>query len=247
MEPETIFLTETDSTNGVAVSLAEQGAIDGTVVVADMQTKGRGRLGRTWQSPFRKGLYCSIIVRPQIEITDYPLITMSAGLGVVEALDEVSGVEFQLKWPNDIYRSGKKCGGILVETSSFVSQMKPFAVVGIGINVQNRNDDFPDEIYGKATSLFLESGKQIDRDVLLMVVRRKMMERLRQLEGKGFGEILELWRKKDMLSGKVLQWVTRAGTKIVGQSLGPDNRGCLHVKDTSGRIHEVLSGDINLL
>lgn len=248
MKSETIFLPETDSTNSVAYALAEKGAGSGTAVVARKQSAGRGRLGKQWQSPAGKGLYCSIIARPRIEIIDYPLITMTAGLGIALALEYVCGIEFQLKWPNDIYRRGLKCGGILVETSPLQNHQKEkFAVIGIGINVNNRREDFPSKIVDKATSLYLECGKDFELNALLETIRRQLMVRLQQLEESGFSLILDQWCCKDLLIGKQLKWVTQKRKVIKGKSLGPDERGRLHVQDKNGQVHEVLSGDISLV
>jgi len=247
MTAKTIHLKETDSTNSVAYSLAEDGVAHGTAVVAEYQSLGRGRLGKSWQSPANQGLYCSFVIRPNLATSDYPLITMSAGLGVALALEETSALEFSLKWPNDIYRNGRKCGGILVESSPLTNHHKEhFVVVGVGLNVNNRANDFPQEIGDKATSLYIEGGKVMDKQVVFEVIRGQLLYQLQRLEGEGFAGILKQWSEKDMLVGKQLSWVTRLGEVVEGLSLGPDSSGRLHVKDKSGVIHEVLSGDISL-
>jgi len=247
MIPETIFLPKTDSTNRVAFSMAGKGAVHGSAVIADKQEKGRGRLGRNWQSPAGKGLYCSIIVRPRISVDDFPLITMGAGLGVVLAIESVCGLNFGLKWPNDIFRRGKKCGGILVESSPLTHGSDHFAIVGIGINVDTGGNDFPADIRHKATSLLIECDNTIEKQSLFEAIRMQLLEQLQRLEKDGFGPILKQWRQKDVFAGKRLQCVARTGELVDGISLGPDERGRLHIRDDNGAIHEVLSGDVNLV
>lgn len=249
MIPETIFLLKTDSTNSVAYSMAEKGAAHGSAVIAGEQIKGRGRLGKDWQSPPRKGLYCSFIIRPRIATCDYPLITMSAGLGVVLAIEAICKIEFGLKWPNDIYRGGRKCGGILVESSPLTNHHTDhFAVVGIGINVDTQKSDFPTDIIDKATSLYLECGKIIEKQRLFEMIKTQLLNQLQRMERDGFAPILKQWREKDILTGQQqLQWVTQSGEVVSGVSLGPDENGRLHIRDEKGLIHEVLSGDINLV
>lgn len=243
---ETTFLQRTDSTNSVAYSMAEKGAAHGTAVIAETQTQGRGRLGKEWQSPLGKGLYCSFIIRPRIALGDYPLITMSAGLGVALALDSLCGIEFGLKWPNDIFRSGKKCGGILVESSPLTNPHSDhFAIVGIGINVNSSVSDFPAEISRKATSLYLESGKIVEKQLLFETIKKQLMEHVYCLEKDEFAAILQRWRQKDILVGQQLQWVTKSKIVVEGISLGPDDRGRLRIRDKEGVTHEVLSGDIS--
>lgn len=241
------YLRSTTSTNRVAYNLALDGEPAGTAVIADSQTEGRGRLGRAWQSQPGKGLYCSVIVRPIIDLEDYPKITLTAGLAVVIALEEVTGLEMSLKWPNDIYAGGKKCCGILTESSSLVEDgHKRFAIVGIGINVNSAEGDFPPELRDKATSLRILSGMEYDMNVIFDRVKTSLFEKLTLLESKGFAGILADWRKKDMLAGRWLQWLSTSGEIIYGRSEGPDDSGRLLVKDTDGKIHLILSGDISL-
>jgi BirA family transcriptional regulator, biotin operon repressor / biotin---[acetyl-CoA-carboxylase] ligase len=241
------YLQETSSTNKVAYDLALNGEPSGTAVIAVSQGEGRGRLGKVWQSPPGKGLYCSIIVRPHLALEDYPKITLTAGLAVAIALEEITGLEMRLKWPNDVYADGKKCCGILTESSSLTEEReKRFAIVGIGINVNTENRDFPLDLQSKATSLRLLTGTEYDIQEIFHRVRMHLLEKLRLFESFGFGAILKDWRKRDMLSGKWLQWVSTSGEIIYGQSEGPDDAGRLMAKDQEGNMHQILSGDISL-
>jgi BirA family transcriptional regulator, biotin operon repressor / biotin---[acetyl-CoA-carboxylase] ligase len=243
-----IHLQHAASTNRVAYDLALNGETTGTAVIADAQTEGRGRLGKAWQSPPGKGLYCSVIVRPRIDLEDYPKITLTAGLAVAIALEEVTGLEMSLKWPNDVYAGGKKCCGILTESSSLAEDgHERFAIVGIGINVNSAEGDFPPELRDKATSLRILSGEGYDINVIFHQVKTSLFEKLTLLESHGFPGILADWRKKDMLAGRWLRWLSTSGEIIFGQSAGPDDSGRLLVKDKDGKIHPILSGDISLV
>lgn len=129
----TYFFESVPSTNVIARKLAEDGAVHGTSVIAANQTERRGRLGKSWCSAAGKGLYCSIIVRPKLAVKDFPKITLAAGIGVAIAIDRLTGVFSRLKWPNDIFIDGKKCGGILTESSSLNEPVALFASTGLPI------------------------------------------------------------------------------------------------------------------
>lgn len=236
-----------DSTNIKAKELAARGAVSGTGVVAASQTKGRGRLGKQWHSVAGKGLFCSIIVRPDVQMEDYPQITLVAGLSVALALDRFVAALSSLKWPNDILISGKKIAGILTESSPLNNTSDArYAVIGIGINVNQVVEDFPLELREMVTSLLLETASEWNLDTLFQAVRLELLQQLQVLSSDGFSPLLEQWRRKDFLLGKEMVCVNRDGKKIRGIAQGPDSKGQLHVQDASGRMHEVLSGDVRL-
>lgn len=243
-----ITLESTESTNRDAMELASQGAMHGTAVIAKEQSQGRGRLGKRWQSPQDKGLYCSIIVRPDVRAEDYPFLTFVAGLAVAEALEKEFSLKAGLKWPNDIFFGMRKCGGILTESSNLheIAATNRFAVVGIGLNVNTALDDFDEEIAATATSLLIESGKEIDLKMVFDLIRNELLIQIELFENEGFLQVIRRWRKRDCLLGKRLSWVSVTGCKVFGVSLGPDDEGRLHVKDDNGIVHEILSGDIQL-
>jgi BirA family biotin operon repressor/biotin-[acetyl-CoA-carboxylase] ligase len=243
----TKYFKSIDSTNVKAKEIAELGAISGSAVVAEYQTKGRGRLGKDWHSVQGKGLYCSIVVRPDVMLEDYPKITLVAGLSVSIVLDRISGKSSQLKWPNDIYFAGKKIAGILTESSSLTTELEGrYAVIGVGINVNHVLEDFPLELRGQVTSLSIENCKKFDVDELFQAVRLELIHQLQKFSDDGFKPLLRQWRKKDFLLGKEMECVSVEGKKIRGIAQGPDDTGQLHVRDTNGQIHEVLSGDVRL-
>lgn len=162
---EKIFLVEScSSTNDLANEKALQGEEEGTVVIAEKQTEGRGTKGRKWFSIREKGLYLSIILRPRRK--DLSLLPLAFGLAVRDALFETEGLDVRLKWPNDLVHSGKKLGGILCE-ASFIGNEMSHVILGIGINLNQERYDFPEGIRSQATSLKLLLKKNIDRDLFL--------------------------------------------------------------------------------
>ncbi len=243
----THHIQSTPSTNILARDMAEAGAVHGTAVIASYQTAGRGRLGKEWHSKKGKGLYCSIIVRPPLKIKEYPKITLTAGVAVSHALDSMTGLISQLKWPNDIYYQGKKCGGILTESSALnIHLTKRYAIVGIGININNILEDFPGELQDNVTSLALMTGREFEITRVFERIREQLLVQLDLFCEKGFAHILNIWRQKDFLLGKKMRCVSTDKKVIEGTALGPDEDGVLHVEDRNGMIHQVLSGDVRL-
>ncbi len=243
MDQDIIRLEITDSTNRVALDAAEQGAAHGTAVISDSQHAGRGRLGKSWISPPGTGLYCSLVVRPKLDAAEYPQLSFVAGLAVAVTIDRIYDLNTGLKWPNDIYFSTKKCGGILIESRP-AKEMS--AVVGIGLNVNTEAAMFPDEISERATSLFLQSGRKMDIESLFIELRKEVLTHIASLETAGFAAIMKQWRQRDVFLGKRLEWLSVSGERVVGESLGPDDQGLLHVRSDDGKIHQILSGDVTL-
>jgi BirA family biotin operon repressor/biotin-[acetyl-CoA-carboxylase] ligase len=240
------FLAATDSTNTVAMALAREGAPPGTLVVAEGQSAGRGRLARQWLSPPGRGLYVSFILRPTLELADLPKITLAAGVALCRAVVRATNVGVRLKWPNDLLLHGKKCGGILAETSGLVGDGPMAVILGIGINVNTPQAFFPAELNDKATSLAATAGREFMRGPLLLALVEEVDDVVRLLEKGGFAEILAAWRQHDGLTDQRLTWITPQGAVVTGISLGPDEDGRLHIRDDAGTVHEVLSGDLTL-
>jgi BirA family biotin operon repressor/biotin-[acetyl-CoA-carboxylase] ligase len=244
---DTLILEAVDSTNRVARELAYTDKPHGYGLLAGLQTAGRGRIGKAWQSPPDAGLYCTILLRPNLEIKDYGKITLTTGLAVSLVLEKLYNLKPQLKWPNDIYIEGRKCSGILVETSSLEDTGgQNFALVGIGVNVNNEKNEFDLELQKTATSIFIETGRKQDILSLFAAIRSQLLHSIAQLERKGFDDILNQWRKRDMLHKKWTSWVTPAGKVVYGESQGVDRNGVLRIRDRAGKSHEVLSGDVSL-
>lgn len=237
-------LAETGSTNAVAMELGLAGAPAGTLVLAESQTEGRGRLGRQWHSPAGAGLYFSLVLRPRLAVAELPQITMAAGLALCQAIEEETGLAPGIKWPNDLLLGLKKFAGILVESGPVTAE-QPLVILGIGINVLTPVSAFPDFLQDKATSLLAFSGRSFSRKKLLGAVLFRLEKVLDRLETEGFANILSEWQSRDALRNTWLTWLTPSGEAVRGWSLGPDANGVLHIKDEMGRIHAVLSGDIN--
>ena len=159
---EIVHRDSIDSTNLLAAELARGGAEEGTAVLAEQQTAGRGRLGRSWVSPARLNLYCSVVLRPAIPPLEVPRLTLVAGVAVAEAILATAAVPARIKWPNDVLIDGRKVAGVLTELEAEADRVR-FVVVGIGVNLNATAGDFPPELRDKATSLALASGAPVGR------------------------------------------------------------------------------------
>jgi BirA family transcriptional regulator, biotin operon repressor / biotin---[acetyl-CoA-carboxylase] ligase len=239
------LLACTGSTNQDGLAHGRRGAAAGTLLVAETQTAGRGRLGRQWLSPPGTGLYFSVILRPRLAPADFPKITLAAGLAVCQAVETATGLAPAIKWPNDLLLAGRKFCGILTESEGLADRA-PLAVLGIGLNVSTPLAAFPAELREKATSLLAHAGRHYQRGPLLLAILTRLERVLGQLEDGLFAELLAEWRRRDGLAGKRLSWLTPAGEVVAGLALGPDANGILRIRDESGGIHEVLSGDLSL-
>jgi len=176
------------STMPEAARLASEGAPAGTVVVAEEQTAGQGRLGRSWYSEKETGLYVSFVLRPAAPEGALQLVTVAAGLAAQEAVERVSGLRCRIKWPNDLLADGKKCGGILCQTA------EQAVIAGIGINVNHAG--FPPELAGTATSLRMRTGRITAREDLLVELAERMDHYCGILEGDGGEAVLRLFAER---------------------------------------------------
>ena len=237
-----VYLEKVNSTNDIAKELAAKGAEEGTIVLAEKQLRGRGRMGRWWDSPFGKGIYVSIILKPGIMPQDAPKITMVFGVAAVRAIEKVTSLKAGIKWPNDLLINGKKVGGILTEMSTEMDGIE-YIVVGIGINVNNSLSSFPDEIKKTASSLKIELNRPVSRIVFFGRLLEQMEDYYRTFVGGNFSSVLNEWRKLTVTLGNRVESATREG-KIYGEAIDIDPDGALMVKDEKGVIHRIISGDI---
>lgn len=241
------YLAETDSTNRVALEQGQQGgAAAGLVIVAGQQSAGRGRLGKKWLSSPDHGLYFSMVVRPRLSWSELSKITLASGLAVAEALQPHCRDEVMLKWPNDMVIGGRKCGGILVEADLSRAE-SPLVVIGIGLNLQRPAGGYPPEIAARAGALADQRGEDIDAGSLLEKLVSHLDRVVAELEQQGWPAIRERWQQRDITLGQKLTWVTAGGELITGISQGIDTEGLLFILDDHGTLHEVLSGDVQLL
>lgn len=226
-----------DSTNTWASSLAQGGAPAGTVVVAEAQWKGRGREGRSWHSPAEVGLWCSLILRPESPSVPSAALGLVSALGVVEAAGMICGVEGGIKWPNDLLLRGRKWGGILVEASSRGERLD-YAVVGIGLNVNQGESEFPADLAARATSLRMEAGSPVDRGELLAAVLARLERYYELFLREGLVPLAERIQVRDVLRTRRVR--VRLGDRVVeGEARGMDDQGCLVLN--TGRTEERLS------
>ena len=236
------FFDEVTSTQDVARKLITNGVHEGTLVVSDRQIQGRGRLARKWHSRENKGIWATLIIRPDLPARRLPQFTLLTAVAISQALEETTGIIPEIKWPNDILVRGKKLCGILTEMVPGTNGL-PALMIGFGINVGHRADDFPSDIKGRATSLFLETGKEWDHDEILQVICNRFEKLYAILIKEGFSPIKTLWESYCISLGHVITARTVSGT-ITGEALGIDHEGVLLLKNADGRIERLYSADI---
>jgi len=232
---------KTDSTNRVALELGHAGEPEGAIVLTEEQTAGRGRAGRTWHSERATGIYVTLLLRPKLAPVQAPLITMMAGLSVHSAVQRVTGLTVDLKWPNDLFIRGKKVGGILTEMHAEPGQVR-FIIVGIGLNVNQ--EKFSGELTDVATSLRLETGKVQSRMELLVRLLREFESDYNRLLREGVGSIVARFEAVSSYAiGKRVR-VTNASESYVGTTAGLGPEGLLQVMRDDGRVLTVIAGDV---
>ena len=231
----------TDSTNRVALDLGYANEAEGAVVLAEQQTAGRGRAGRTWHSERATGIYVTLLLRPKISPVQAPLLTMMAGLSAHAAIQAQTGLHPDLKWPNDLMLNGKKLGGILTEMHAETTLVR-FVIVGIGINVNQ--DKFPAELSEIATSLYAETGKAQSRLELLTRLLREFETDYNRFLREGSASITERFAKvSSYASGKKVR-VTNGAESYVGVTAGLRPEGLLQVQREDGAVSTVFAGDV---
>ncbi len=230
------------STNDIARRLAEEGAEQGTVVIAREQTAGRGTKARSWHSARDQGLYLSVILRPRNpELTLFPL---AAGLAASAAIDKVCGVKTGLKWPNDVCAMGKKLGGILVESCS-LGNLLNYAILGIGLNVRQKEEDFPEELRPKAISLAMVAKKRIRTRELTRSLLAEIGRVFRMIEEGKKAEVIRSFLAKTVHpAGQPLTVVTDTGPHT-GVFVGLDERGGLLLEE-NGKPSVFYSAEITM-
>lgn len=234
--------TSLDSTNDTAITLAGQGAEQGTVVIAETQAKGRGRLGRPWVSPKEKGIYMSVILKPQIPPSATSKITLIASLAAAKAIRKETSLPVLIKWPNDIILKNKKISGILTEISAQPDVIK-FLVLGIGINVNTQQELLPPA----ATSISAELGQKVNRISLAQEVLRQLEKYYLEFNHKCFDAIINEWQNLSATLGSRVK-VINNDSFFEGQAVGIDKiTGSLIVRDDNGFLQTVLSGDVEIL
>lgn len=230
------------STNTIAKEMAANGAVSGTVIIANEQTEGRGRMGRTFYSPESSGIYFSIILRPNLNLEDSLMITTAAAVAVAQAIETVSGKSAQIKWVNDIFVDGKKVCGILTEASlNFENGCLEYAVVGIGINIETK--DFPDAIKPVAGSLFQEKPEDVPvTSILLANVLNNVASCMDSLTDKKY---LEEYRNRSFLLGKQVL-VLKGSETFSARALDIDEKARLVVEYENQKTEALNSGEVSI-
>jgi BirA family transcriptional regulator, biotin operon repressor / biotin---[acetyl-CoA-carboxylase] ligase len=237
------FSQELTSTNTLAMGLAADGVPEGTVVIAETQTSGKGRLGRKWISP-KGNLYLSVVLRPNIPIHKAPLITLTGAVAVASAIRTTSGLEAGIKWPNDILISGKKVCGLLTEMSAEQDRIRHI-VLGIGVDVNMEMGELPPDVRSLSTTLAAEAGAKINRTALLQQVLRDL-ERWYQKFLANDGDVLDEWKKLNITVGNRIT-VSGAGEALNGLAQGVDSDGRLIVRLDNGTVRTLAAGDVTIV
>lgn len=236
---EVIFYTETTSTNDIALDLASKGADEGTLVVADSQTMGRGRGDRKWFAPAGTSILASLILRPSIELSQINKIVAITAISIVYAIRDMTNLPALVKWPNDVVINNKKVAGILAEAKTEKNSVS-YVVVGFGINVNVPKASFPEEIVDIAISLSIESGYEISRIHLLQEILRQIESRYLKLDDDSF---LDEWKSLSATIGRQVQ-IEYADSIKTGIALDIDENGALIINLNTGDTQRIMNDDI---
>jgi BirA family transcriptional regulator, biotin operon repressor / biotin---[acetyl-CoA-carboxylase] ligase len=232
---------EVGSTQDVAERLALDGAAHGSVVIAESQSAGHGRLGREWFSPPGVNLHLTVILRPAMAAAEVPTLGLVAGVAMAEAMETVTPGLPGLKWPNDLWLRGKKAGGTIAQ---LLAGTPPCVLLGMGLNVNLSADQVPAELREIATSVLIETGKPCDRVALVAALFARLDERIRQVQESGFGPIADLWARYSILTGKRIT-VFDGHERQTGTVKGIDRDGALLLARDSDVVR-IMTGDITV-
>jgi BirA family biotin operon repressor/biotin-[acetyl-CoA-carboxylase] ligase len=238
---EIMVFSETGSTNDVASRLGAEGLEGGILILAERQTAGRGRFGRAWLSAAGRGIWMSLLLRPDFAVTHWARLTTWAALAISAGIDRTANVRSTIKWPNDVQWEGKKVAGILIEMGAV---RPPFAVVGAGVNVNHEVADFPPELTATATSLRLAARRPLDRAALLVAILEEMEARYPLLNA-GFDRLVA---EAEGRSGLLGQWVrAKVGDAVVeGVAEELDGEGHLMLRQQGGTMLRLIAGEVTL-
>jgi len=235
---------ETTSTNDIVEKLAHDGVKEGVAVFAEMQSKGRGRLGRRWISPAKKGLWFSILLRPNMRPPETTQLTVAAATGVRRAIEKFTGLKPAIKWPNDILFGEKKAAGILMEMSAELDRVK-YIILGIGVDVNVNAGEFPPELRKTATSIKTELGKPVSRPELAVAILRELDHDYGRITSGQFAAVADEWENHGTTLGNDV--VIRTGDRqIRGRAESLDEDGALLLRTVHGHLERIVGGDVTL-
>jgi BirA family biotin operon repressor/biotin-[acetyl-CoA-carboxylase] ligase len=235
---------QTSSTNDVVEKLARDGVKEGMVVFAESQTRGRGRLGRRWLSPPRKGLWFSVLLRPDLQPQAATQLTVAAATALLRAIRDQAGITPEIKWPNDILIKGRKVAGVLTELSAELDHIKHLTL-GVGVDVNLNASEFPAELRKTATSLKIESGRPIHRADLAAAILRELDRDYERIRSRRFDEVADEWEAHCTTLGRRV--TIQVGDRVLqGEAEALDDDGALLLRTQHGHLERIIGGDVSL-
>ena len=239
------YFEECATTQTIAHELARKGAQDGTVVIAETQTNGKGRMSRPWESTKGKGIWMTVIIKPDVLPHQAPQFTLVAAVSIVNAIKSLySNFTPVIKWPNDILINGLKCTGILTEMIAEMDRVQAL-LIGIGINVNQQRDDFPEDLHAIATSLSIEEKSTLNRAELVGKILNYLEKYSELYVTQGFSPIKKLWEEASGTIGKQIKATTLTEV-LQGKAIGITEAGVLEIQLENGEIRSIYSADIEL-
>ena len=235
---------ETNSTNDVAEKLARDGVKEGVVVFAESQTRGRGRLGRRWISPPRKGLWFSVLLRPDLRPQAATQLTVAAATALRRAIRDQTGLTPEIKWPNDILIKGRKVAGVLTELSAELDRVKHL-ILGIGVDVNLAVSEFPADLRKVATSLKIETGRHVQRAALAARILSELDRDYQRIRDHRFQEIVDEWEQHCATLGRRVS-IQIGERSLQGHAEALDEDGALLLRTQHGRLERIIGGDVTL-
>ena len=235
---------ETNSTNDIVEKLARDGVKEGAVVFAEAQTRGRGRLGRKWLSPARRGLWFSVLLRPDLRPQAATQLTVAAATALCRAIRAQTELTPQVKWPNDILINGRKVAGVLTELAAEIDHVKHL-ILGIGVDVNLKASEFPAELKKVATSLKIESGRHLNRLDLAAAILRELDADYHRIQRGRFAEVADEWEEQCITLGHRVR-IHIGNREITGRAEALDDDGALLVRTEHGHLERIIGGDVML-
>ena len=235
---------ETNSTNDIVEKLARDGVKEGVVVFAEAQTRGRGRLGRKWLSPARRGLWFSVLLRPDLRPQAATQLTVAAATALCRAIRAQTELKPQVKWPNDILINGRKIAGVLTELAAEIDHVKHL-ILGIGVDVNLSASEFPVELKKVATSLKIESGRHLSRLDLAAAILRELDADYQRIKSGRFAEVADEWEEQCITLGHRVR-IHIGPREVAGRAEALDDDGALLVRTDHGHLERIIGGDVML-